>query len=100
MGNAMVTGRMSGEKKQAGNAILNKLDVTPSAAINMLYDYIIKNKKLPFEDNSSKEDSNFLQNKFDQAEKFLNGIPLANNKFSNLSVEEIKDLRITELLGE
>lgn len=45
---AMVTGRMSLEKKEAGNKILASLGVSPSKAINQLYDYLIEKQTLPF----------------------------------------------------
>ena len=38
---AMVTGRMSAEKKAAGNKVLEELGLNPSQAINMLYDRLI-----------------------------------------------------------
>ena len=38
---AMVTGRMSADKKAAGNKVLEELGLNPSQAINMLYDRLI-----------------------------------------------------------
>lgn len=46
---AMITARMTPEKKEEGNAALRALGVTPSEAVNQLYDYVIKNGELPFE---------------------------------------------------
>ena len=40
MDNAMVTGRMCQEKKSAGNAVLQRAGLTPSAAINRMYELL------------------------------------------------------------
>lgn len=40
MDSAMVTGRMSQEKKDAGNAVLKRAGLTPSAAINRMYELL------------------------------------------------------------
>ena len=47
---AMVTGRMSPEKKEEGNRILASLGSNPSQAINQLYDFVIAKRALPFAD--------------------------------------------------
>lgn len=44
---AMVTGRVAAEEKQRGNEILKKLGTTPSRLIADLYDYVIREEKLP-----------------------------------------------------
>lgn len=41
MSDAMVTGRMSLQKKNAGGRVLKKLGVSASQAINQLYDYFV-----------------------------------------------------------
>ena len=48
MGDAMVTARMSQEKKEAGGSVLEELGVTASQAINGLYDHLIAHRELPF----------------------------------------------------
>lgn len=48
MGDAMVTARMSQEKKEAGGSVLEELGVTASQAINGLYDHLIVHRELPF----------------------------------------------------
>ena len=48
MADAMVTARMSQEKKEAGNRMLEQLGTNASQAVNRLYDYVLENKKLPF----------------------------------------------------
>ena len=40
MGDVMVTGRMSQQKKDAGNAVLQRAGLTASAAINRMYDLL------------------------------------------------------------
>lgn len=44
----MVTARMPAGKKDAGNSVLAQMGVTPSRAINQLYDYLIERGSLPF----------------------------------------------------
>lgn len=50
MADAMVTARMSAEKKREGNLLLKELGFNASQAINQLYDYVLKHKEMPFED--------------------------------------------------
>ena len=42
MDEAMVTGRMSAEKKAAGNRILERAGLNASQAVNLLYDKLIE----------------------------------------------------------
>lgn len=48
MGEAMVTGRMSDQKKQAGNRILARENLKPSQAINLMYQRLIEEKNAQF----------------------------------------------------
>ncbi len=48
MEDAMVTGRMSAEKKAAGNAVLEKAGFNASQAINALYDRLVETKSVDF----------------------------------------------------
>ena len=48
MADAMVTARMSSEKKEAGNRILEQMGTNASQAVNRLYDYVIEKRELPF----------------------------------------------------
>ena len=48
MDNAMVTGRMSQDKKDAGNAVLQRAGLTPSAAINRMYDLLLERGNADF----------------------------------------------------
>lgn len=41
MPDVMVTGRMTAEKKAAGNRVLEQLGLNPSQVINLLYDKLI-----------------------------------------------------------
>ena len=46
---AMVTARMSAGKKEVGAAVLKELGVSASEAINQLYDYLISERRLPWD---------------------------------------------------
>ena len=48
MADAMVTARMSSEKKEAGNRILEQMGTNASQAVNRLYDYVIEKRELRF----------------------------------------------------
>lgn len=47
MDDAMVTARMSREKKDAGNRVLAKLGTNASQVVNRVYDYVIEHGELP-----------------------------------------------------
>ena len=42
MADAMVTARMSQEKKEAGNRVLEQLGTNASQVVNRLYDYVLE----------------------------------------------------------
>ena len=48
METAMVTGRMTPQKKEAGNAILKRAGLNASQAINRLYDRLIEERDAAF----------------------------------------------------
>ena len=48
MAHAIVTARMSQEKKDEGNRVLAQLGVNASQAVNRLYDYVLERRELPF----------------------------------------------------
>ena len=48
MDDAMVTGRMSAEKKAAGNRVLEKRGLNASQAVNLLYDRLTEEQNAEF----------------------------------------------------
>ncbi len=88
MDGAMVTGRMSPEKKSSGNAVLEKFGLNASQAINFMYDRLV-----------SEQDASFLTNSpttsedWESAAKFVDALapakPLAT-RFDSMSRAEIK----------
>ncbi len=50
METAMVTGRMTSQKKAAGNAVLQRAGMNASQAINRVYDRLIKDQDASFLD--------------------------------------------------
>lgn len=48
MGDVMVTGRMTAEKKERGNRVLAKAGLNASQAINLLYDRLDNDKSADF----------------------------------------------------
>ena len=86
MDTAMVTGRMSAEKKAAGGKVLEKAGLNASQAINLLYD------KLEEEQNAD-----FLvhrkpaRHEWESAAKFIDSIVMPfDSRFDNMTRGEIK----------
>ena len=48
MSEAMVTGRMTAEKKAAGNRVLEKAGLNASQAVNLMYDRLVENQNADF----------------------------------------------------
>ena len=94
MADAMVTGRMSKSKKEAGNRVLESLGVTASQAINELYTYLIDKKHLPFDSNDREKPT---RKQVEDAFRFVDSIPLTNG-FSTMSYEEIQATKLRMLL--
>lgn len=46
---AMVTARMSADKKEEGNRVLASLGTNASKVVNQLFDFVIEEHALPFE---------------------------------------------------
>ena len=87
MPDAMVTARMSAQKKETGAKLLKSLGISASEAINQLYDYIIKTERLPFD---------LPEDRLAQAVKRINDIPKVpvSKEFSMLSDNEIRLARL------
>ncbi|MCI9129788.1 MAG: type II toxin-antitoxin system RelB/DinJ family antitoxin [Eggerthellaceae bacterium] len=49
---AMLTVRLDAKIKQQGTQAMDKLGITPSAAVRKLFDYVVANEALPFEEQS------------------------------------------------
>ncbi|MDO4289934.1 MAG: RelB/DinJ family addiction module antitoxin [Eggerthellaceae bacterium] len=92
MADAMVTGRMSQEKKDAGNLILEQLGTNASKAINDLYDYVIAHKKLPVADQI---ESRPLEERMREAARWFEEVSLPlGNRFATMGDDEIKRERL------
>ena len=88
MDDAMVTGRMSAEKKAAGAQVLEKAGLNVSQAINLLYDKLIEEQNADFILHRIPE-----QREWESAAKFLDSlaspIPIAT-RFDNMTRGQIK----------
>ena len=74
---AIVTVRMTEEKKESANRVLEKLGLKTSAAINMFYDYLVEHGTLPFEATSMPQLS---EQQWLDAARFIDSIPAVVNK--------------------
>ena len=93
----MVTGRMTASKKEEGNRILASLGVSASQAINQLYDYIIANRALPFQKEEAPPRTHTPE-EITEAIAWVNSLVVPRNDLSDLSLKEIKALRLADLM--
>lgn len=91
MADAMVTARMSAEKKEAGNRMLEQLGTNASQAVNRLYDYVLEKKQLPFPE--QQERRKHTQEEIAQAIAWVDSIP-RRDRFSTMTDDEIKRERL------
>ena len=73
MADAMVTARMSQEKKDEGNRVLAQLGTNASQAVNRLYDYVLERRELPFPE--MKERRKYTDEEIARAMEWVDGIP-------------------------
>ncbi|MEG0015222.1 MAG: type II toxin-antitoxin system RelB/DinJ family antitoxin [Gordonibacter sp.] len=94
MADAMVTARMSPEKKEAGNRMLEQLGTNASQAVNRLYDYVLEKKELPFSE--QRERRKYTQEEIAEAIAWVDSIPRlpVNNRFAEMTNAEIKYERL------
>lgn len=92
---AMVTARMSREKKKLGNSVLSDLGMNASSAINQLYDYLIEQQCMPFGKESEPARS-FTQEEVDAARLWVDGLRMpAGNPLADLTLKEAKRHRLS-----
>lgn len=95
MADAMVTGRMTPAKKEAGNRVLRSLGLNASQAINQMYDHLIDKGSLPFERQRKGE---YSKAQIEEARAYARSIP-KRNAFSEMADEEIKAHKIKHRYG-
>lgn len=94
MADAMVTARMSPEKKEAGNRMLEQLGTNPSQAVNRLYDYVLEKKELPFPEH--RERRRYTPEEIAEAIAWVDSIPRrrTSGRFSDMTIKEAKRERL------
>lgn len=94
MADAMVTARMSLEKKEAGNRMLEQLGTNASQAVNRLYDYVLEKKELPFPD--QQERKHYTQEEIAEAISWVDSIPRKRTcgRFTDMTIKEAKRDRL------
>ena len=97
MADVMVTARMSPEKKDAGNCVLEQLGTNASQAVNAVYDYIIKHRSLPFDSKQDAGSRRYSAEQMEAALAWVDGIPRLgkSNDLPALSNDEIKARRLS-----
>lgn len=91
MPDAMVTARMSPEKKEAGNRIFEQMGTNASQVVNRLYDYVIEKRALPFV--AQKERRRFTQKEIAEAIAWADSISM-RDRFSTMTDDEIRQERL------
>lgn len=92
MPDAMVTARMSPEKKEAANRVFEQLGTNASRAINDLYDYVIANKELP---TAQDEQAESLEGRLREAAQWFEEVSLPmGNRFAAMTDNEVKRERL------
>ena len=91
MADAMVTARMSAEKKEAGNRMLEQLGTNASQAVNRLYDYVLEKKQLLFPEQQGRR--KYTQEEIAQAIAWVDSIP-RRDRFSTMTDDEIRRERL------
>lgn len=91
MADAMVTARMSQEKKEAGNRMLEQLGTNASQAVNRLYDYVLEKKELPFPEQQRRRQ--YTQEEIAEAIAWVDSIP-RRDRFSTMTDDEIRQERL------
>ena len=97
MAEAMVTGRMSEQKKRAGNRILARENLKPSQAINLMYQRLIEEKNARFlQKNDSAVNSVLDPVRIKEALDFVSSIPRKpqTSEFDSMTKAEIKSHRL------
>lgn len=94
MADAMVTARMSPEKKEAGNRILEQMGTNASQAVNRLYDYVIEKHELPFPERKKRRC--YTQEEIAEAIAWVDGLSQkrTEGRFSDMTVKEAKRERL------
>lgn len=97
MQDAMITARMPQQKKEAGNRILAELGTTPSQAVNGLYDYVIREKKLPYRQKEEFGLQKYTKEQIEEAMTFVKSIKISvDPRFQTMTIEEAKRERLIQ----
>jgi len=97
MSDAMVTARMSAEKKMQANEILDKMGLKPSQVINELYDFVIQEHALPFNEKQP-ERGQYSAEEIAKAQSWVQDIQslFADNEYFEKSEDELRQKRLIE----
>ena len=101
MADAMVTARMSSSKKEAGNRVLECLGCNASQVVNELYDYLIKNRALPWQKEERKRPA-ITKEQWAEAQAWLDSMRIdVDPRFATMTDDEIRHERLVSrgLLG-
>ena len=93
---AMVTARMSQEKKQEAGKVLEGLGMSASQVINQLYDYLVQNKSLPFgEKKRLRNGDEISPEEWRAAREWVDSFPYVSleGEFADMAIKEARSPR-------
>ena len=94
MTDAMVTARMPKSKKEAGNRVLESLGASASQVVNELYDYLIKNKALPWRSDEG-EGRVITKEQWAEAQAWLDSMQIdLPPEFASMSIKDARTHRL------
>ena len=96
---AMVTARMPQGKKEAATQVLKELGLTASQVINELFDQIIATRSVPVQ--NAGQQAKTPEQLYSEAEAWADSFPHfeLDESFQNMSIKEIRALRIADKYG-
>ena len=95
MDDAMVTGRMSKSKKEAGGRVLKQLGVSASQMVNDLYDYLIEHGSSPFDDSKARRNEVTPQQLAEALADIEQLCLPEGNRFQHMTDEQIRRERLS-----
>ncbi len=94
MADVMVTARMSAEKKESAVHVLDSLGANVNQAINGLFDYIIRNKELPYEPKQELGLHKYTEEELREAAAYVDSLVMPQSRFANMTRDEIRHERL------
>ena len=97
MADAMVTARMSAEKKEAANRVFERLGTNASRVINDVFDYVIRTGEVP---GAAKEVHTHTPEEIAEAVAWVDGLALDSASLGRFATMTLKEAKIERLIAK